>query len=599
MKLTEKQKLAANHKNGPCLVLAVPGAGKTTMLLERIKVLSSEVDPPQILSLTFSRTQALDMKNRFEKENEVKSNFMTIHAFCYLIIRNYYKKTNRELKILESDDLYNKYNLVQKIYFDINGKIMSSEDLKNFFTEVGYMKNSMADTSYLKNSQIKNIEKIYYNYENFKKENSFIDFDDMQVLALKLINENPKLLKSIKNKYKYIQLDEGQDTSLLQFKLIEKIIYPENNLMVVADDDQSIYAFRAAEPDYLLNFKSIFPLAKIITMDENHRSQANIVKVAGDFIRQNQYRYEKNLFTNKKPTNKVHKHKARDSKEEFSYILKNIEKDKTNAILYRNNISALNLVSFLMMENIDFSINNGSGDFFDSKILKDMVNIINFSNDFYNVELFTEIYYMINSYLSREEIEKLNLKPKNYTVFDYLHEYINDEKAYNLLRKEKEFKSLRTMDLDKQIAYIYNKMGYREYIKLFSNKYYEVVINKDLYVESLVNFTKGLKDLDEFYKKIEDFESILNRRKESNIILSTIHKSKGLEYDKVFVIDLVKGEFPILFDFKDKTQRLEEERRMFYVAMTRAREDLHLLSLKYRNNHKVEPSEFFTYVKNK
>lgn len=597
MKLTDKQKLAANHKNGPCLVLAVPGAGKTTMLLERIKVLSSNIDPSNILSLTFSRTQALDMKNRFEKENEAKSNFMTIHAFCYLIIRNYYKKANRELKILESDELYNKYNLVQKIYFDINSKIMSSEDLKNFFTEVGYMKNSMVGTSYLKNSQIKNIEKIYLSYENFKKENSFIDFDDMQVLALKLINEHPKLLKSIKNKYKYIQLDEGQDTSLLQFKLIEKIIYPENNLMVVADDDQSIYSFRAAEPEYLINFKNIFPSAKIITMDENHRSQANIVKVADDFICQNQYRYEKNLFTNKKPTNKVHKYKAYDSKEEFSYILKHFEKDKTNAILYRNNISALNLVSFLMEENIDFSINNGSSDFFDSKILKDMVNIINFSNDFYNIELFSEIYYMINSYLSREEIEKLNLKPINYTVFDYLHEYINDEKAYGLLRKEKEFKNLVSMDLDKKFSYIYNKMGYREYIKMFSNKHYEVVINKDLYVESLVNFARGLSSLDDFYKKIEDFERILNKRKKSNIILSTIHKAKGLEYDKVFVIDLVKGEFPILFDFKDKTLKLEEERRMFYVAMTRAREDLYLITLKYRNNHKVEPSEFFNYVK--
>ena len=597
MKLTDKQKLAANHKNGPCLVLAVPGAGKTTMLLERIKVLSSNIDPSNILSLTFSRTQALDMKNRFEKENEAKSNFLTIHAFCYLIIRNYYKKANRELKILESDELYNKYNLVQKIYFDINSKIMSSEDLKNFFTEVGYMKNSMVGTSYLKNSQIKNIEKIYLNYENFKKENSFIDFDDMQVLALKLINEHPKLLKSIKNKYKYIQLDEGQDTSLLQFKLIEKIIYPENNLMVVADDDQSIYSFRAAEPEYLLNFKNIFPSAKIITMDENHRSQANIVKVAGDFISQNQFRYEKNLFTNKKPTNKVHKYKAYDSKEEFSYILKHFEKDKTNAILYRNNISALNLVSFLMEENIDFSINNGSSDFFDSKILKDMINIINFSNDFYNIELFSEIYYMINSYLSREEIEKLNLKPINYTVFDYLHEYINDEKAYGLLRKEKEFKNLASMDLDKKFSYIYNKMGYREYIKMFSNKHYEVVINKDLYVESLVNFARDLSNLDDFYKKIEDFERILNKRKKSNIILSTIHKAKGLEYDKVFVIDLVKGEFPILFDFKDKTLKLEEERRMFYVAMTRAREDLYLITLKYRNNHKVEPSEFFNYVK--
>jgi len=596
MQLTEKQKQAANHKNGPCLVLAVPGAGKTTMLLERIKMLENQIDPSHILSLTFSKTQALDMKNRFESEGDIKSNFMTIHAFCYLIIRNYYKKTHRKLKILESDNEYNKYNLIQQIYYDINGKVMSSEDLKNFFIEIGYMKNSMADISYLKKSQVKNIEKIYKAYEDFKKQKSYIDFDDMQIIALIILNQNYKLLRLVKNKYKYIQLDEGQDTSLLQFKIIEKIVHPENNLMVVADDDQSIYSFRAAEPDYLLNFKSIYPNAKLITMNENHRSQANIVKAANNFIIQNQKRYTKNLFTSKNATSKVYKKYAKDSKDSFSYILKNIDPNKTNAIVFRNNISALNLISFLMEKDIDFTINNPSIDFFDSKILSDMVNIINFSKDFYNVELFSEIYYMVNTYLSKEEIEKLDLKAINYTVFDYLHEYISDEKAYGLLRKEKEFKNLRTMNLDKQISYIYNKMGYRDYIKMFSNKYYEVVINKDLYVESMINFTKDLKDLNEFYKKIEEFERILNKNNESNIILSTIHKSKGLEYDNVFIIDLVKGEFPLIYDYKNRENCLEEERRMFYVAMTRARDNLHLITLKYRNSHKVEPSDFYTYV---
>lgn len=596
MQLTEKQKQAANHKNGPCLVLAVPGAGKTTMLLERIKMLENQIDPSHILSLTFSKTQALDMKNRFESEGDIKSNFMTIHAFCYLIIRNYYKKTHRKLKILESDNEYNKYNLIQQIYYDINGKVMSSEDLKNFFIEIGYMKNSMADISYLKKSQVKNIEKIYKAYEDFKKQKSYIDFDDMQIIALIILNQNYKLLRLVKNKYKYIQLDEGQDTSLLQFKIIEKIVHPENNLMVVADDDQSIYSFRAAEPDYLLNFKSIYPNAKLITMNENHRSQANIVKAANNFIIQNQKRYNKNLFTSKNATSKVYKKYAKDSKDSFSYILKNIDPNKTNAIVFRNNISALNLISFLMEKDIDFTINNLSIDFFDSKILRDMVNIINFSKDFYNVELFSEIYYMVNTYLSKEEIEKLDLKAINYTVFDYLHEYISDEKAYGLLRKEKEFKNLRTMNLDKQISYIYNKMGYRDYIKMFSSKYYEVVINKDLYVESMINFTKDLKDLNEFYKKIEEFERILNKNNESNIILSTIHKSKGLEYDNVFIIDLVKGEFPLIYDYKNRENCLEEERRMFYVAMTRARDNLHLITLKYRNSHKVEPSDFYTYV---
>ena len=595
MKLTEKQFQAANHINGPCLVLAVPGAGKTTMLLKRINILEKYIDPSHILSLTFSKTQANDMKIRY---NGLKTNFMTIHAFCYLIIRNYYKKKNRRIKILESDDLYNKYNLIKQIYLNINGKIISSEDLDDFFSHVGYMKNSMDDISYLKNSQIKNIEKVYRAYEKFKKENFYIDFDDMQVIALKLLNEDNRLLRSVKSKYKYIQLDEGQDTSLIQFKLLEKIVYPENNLMVVADDDQSIYSFRAANPDYLLNFKKIYPDSKILTMDENHRSQANIVIGSKNFINQNQNRFKKDLYTNHPATTPIRLARLKNSKDAYKYIISHLDSNKKTAILYRNNISSLNMVSFLLKDNRDFSINNGSYDFFDSKILKDIINIISFSEDFDDVELFSNIYYMIKTYLNREDIEKLNQKPINYDIFDYLHEIVDDEKSYNLMRKEKEFKYLRKLNLDKKIAYIYSNMGYRDYIKVFSNKYYEVIINKALYVESLINFTKGLKDLDQFYEKKLIFEKILNKRNDSNLILSTIHKSKGLEYDDVFVIDLIENEFPMLLDMNDNYMRIEEERRMFYVAMTRARSNLYLLSLKNRNGMKVKASIFYEDIKN-
>ncbi|MBP2069569.1 ATP-dependent helicase [Anaerococcus nagyae] len=595
MKLTEKQFQAANHINGPCLVLAVPGAGKTTMLLKRINILEKYIDPSHILSLTFSKTQANDMKIRY---NGLKTNFMTIHAFCYLIIRNYYKKKNRRIKILESDDLYNKYNLIKQIYLDINGKVISSEDLDDFFSYVGYMKNSMDDISYLKNSQIKNIEKVYIAYEKFKKENFYIDFDDMQVIALKLLNEDNRLLRSVKSKYKYIQLDEGQDTSLIQFKILEKIVYPENNLMVVADDDQSIYSFRAANPDYLLNFKKIYPDSKILTMDENHRSQANIVIGSKNFIKQNQNRFKKDLYTNHPATTPIRLARLKNSKDAYKYIISHLDSNKKTAILYRNNISSLNMVSFLLKDNRDFSINNGSYDFFDSKILKDIINIISFSEDFDDVELFSNIYYMIKTYLNREDIEKLNQKPINYDIFDYLHEIVDDEKSYNLMRKEKEFKYLRKLSLDKKIAYIYSNMGYRDYIKVFSNKYYEVIINKALYVESLINFTKGLKDLDQFYEKKLIFEKILNKRNDSNLILSTIHKSKGLEYDDVFVIDLIENEFPMLLDMNDNYMRIEEERRMFYVAMTRARSNLYLLSLKNRNGMKVKASIFYEDIKN-
>lgn len=600
MKLTDKQILAKNHKNGPCMVLAVPGAGKTTMLLERIDELSKEINPEKILSLTFSRTQAMDMKKRFEEKESIdyKTNFMTIHAFCYLVIRNYYKKQNRKLKILESDDSYNKYNLIQKIYFDINNRTMSNEDLKNFFSTVGYMRNSLSDISYLEKSDIKNIEKIYSIYENFKKDNFYIDFDDMQTLAYKLLSEDPRLLRSVKNKYKYIQLDEGQDTSLLQFKILEKIVYPENNLMVVADDDQSIYGFRAANPDYLLNFTNVFKDAKVITMNENHRSSTQIVNVSDSFIKLNKNRYEKNIFTKNPPKNRVNLVCRKDSYDAYKYIINHIEDGKTNAILYRNNISSLNLVSFLMEDEIKFAINSGSYDFFDSIVIKDMEKIIYFSENPNDVEVFSDIYYKIKTYLTKEEVRKLEYKPINSSIFDYLYEIVDDEKAYNLMDKEKQIKHIRKLTIDRKISYIYSYMGYKDYIKMFSSKYNEVIFNKDLYLESIINFTKGLKNIDEFYDRVQAYKNYVNRNKNSNLILSTIHKSKGLEYDNVFVIDLVRNEFPMIVDQDDKENELEEERRIFYVAMTRARKNLHLISLKKRFGSKVEPSPFYLDIKN-
>lgn len=593
MKLTDKQFLAASHKNGPCLVLAVPGAGKTTMLLERIKMLQSHCKSQKILTLTFSKTQAADMKNRYSGP---ETNFMTIHAFCYLIIRNFYKKQRKELKILENDDSYNKYNLIKKLYYQVNGSVISSEDLKNFFTQVGYMRNALLDRSYLDKSNIKNIQRIYDLYEAFKKEKGYIDFDDMQSLALDLLKENPSLLRSVKNHYPYIQVDEGQDTSLLQFKILEKIAYPENNIIIVADDDQSIYSFRAAQPDYLLNIRQTYPDATIITMEENHRSQANIVSVADKFIKNNTKRYEKNIHSQKPKGSKIHTKILRNSKATYKYIMKNIDPTKTNAILYRNNISSLNLISFLMNDGVDFAVNNGSKDFFASKLISDIFDIINFSENFYDVDLFRRIYYKLGIYLTQEELASLDLSPINYTVFDYLKESLDDKRIRLIKAKERDLLRLRKMSLGEKIAHIYHKMGYGSYIKDHSNKYYEVILNKDLYIESMVNFTKNLQNLDEFRKKIEDFEQIVHRRTTANIILSTIHRSKGLEYDQVFVIDLVKNEFPSTMEVEDRQARLAEERRIFYVAMTRARDDLHLLSLKSRNGQKVSPSPFYEEI---
>ena len=594
MNLTNQQNLAANHIDGPILVLAGPGAGKTTMLLHRIRNLSKIIDPAHILTITFSKNQAIDMEERYDGK---ETNFMTIHAFCYLIIRNYLKKNNRSLRLLETDDLYSKYDLIRNIYYRLNNKKITNEDLKEFFKDISYMKNAMLNENYLKNSKVKECVKIYRAYENFKIKNFYIDFDDMQVIALKLIENDKNLLNSIRNKYRYIQVDEGQDTSLIQFRIIEKIASPNNNLMIVADDDQSIYSFRASDISYLLNFKNIYPESKTIILNENHRSGKNIVDISSRFIDKNNFRYKKDLYTNNTFDSNITIKSFKNVYDQYKFIRKNVTTDDKCAILFRNNIQALNIISFFMEDGIDFNLKISDPYFLESKIIEDFFDIIEFSNDFSKTEIFKEVYYKIGTFLSKDDIVKLEFKPINQNIFDfYYSSEIDDYKIDALIKTEKELKHIRNLILSKKISFIYKYLGYKSYISNFSKRYKEEVVNKDLFVESLINFTKDLNDKKEFEDKVNKLNRYINNNN-SNIILSSIHKSKGLEYDKVFVINLNENEFPMIGDGDDYNKNLEEERRVMYVAMTRAKKDLFLLYIKKRSGMNLNPSIFVNEVK--
>lgn len=593
MNLTNQQNLAANHMDGPILVLAGPGAGKTTMLLHRIRNLSKIIDPAHILTITFSKNQAIDMEERYDGK---ETNFMTIHAFCYLIIRNYLKKNNKSLRLLETDDLYSKYDLIRNIYYRLNNKKITNEDLKEFFKDISYMKNAMLNENYLKNSKVKECIKIYRAYENFKIKNFYIDFDDMQVIALKLIENDKNLLNSIRNKYRYIQVDEGQDTSLIQFKIIEKIAAPNNNLMIVADDDQSIYSFRASDISYLLNFKNIYPESKTLILNENHRSGKNIVDISSRFIDKNNFRYKKDLYTNNTFDSNITIKSFKNVYDQYKFIRKNITTDDKCAILFRNNIQALNIISFFMDDGIGFSLKISDPYFLESKIIEDFFDIIEFSNDFSKTEIFKEVYYKIGTFLSKDDIVKLEFKPINQNIFDfYYSSEIDDYKIDALIKTEKELKHIRNLILSKKISFIYKYLGYKSYISNFSKRYKEEVVNKDLFVESLINFTKDLNNKEDFEDKVAKLNKYINSN--SNIILSSIHKSKGLEYDKVFIINLNENEFPMICDGDDYNKKLEEERRVMYVAMTRAKKDLFLLSIKKRSGIILNPSIFVNEVK--
>lgn len=617
MKLTIEQEKAKKHFNGPALVLAVPGAGKTTVLLNRIIYLIEEkkIKPEKILSLTFSKSQAVDMKERFKemaKDMDIRQfpMFSTIHAFSYYIIRYYLKINHRKLTVIEGSNEYNKYNVVRKIFLDINNEYVKDDELEKFFTYYSYIKNSMIDIDKTKEQfKILNFNKIYREYENFKKEHYFIDFDDMVNLCLEILLEDEKLLNFVRNKFLYIQLDEGQDTSFVQMELIKLIAKPQDNLFIVADDDQSIYGFRGANPKILLNIDKEYKNFTNFFIEQNHRSTKDIVKISNKFIKNNNKRFDKNIYTDSNISIPVSLVKCKTIKSQYKYILKTIRKlqeddlNKDIAILYRNNISALALMNYLNKNNIDFHNNLQKNDFLKHKILYDVLDIVAFSENQTSINLFEKIYYKLNAYIRKNSLKPLDTYNPYMNIFDRLLDEpgINDFYMGKYMKLKRDFKKIEKYDIPKALDYIFFELGYGEYIK---NKSYldEDNISLNFLIEVYMSIFEDCKCYEDMIIKIEEIKTInkISLNSNSNITLSTVHQSKGLEYDSVFVIDLVDGEFPMKpqsLDYEERKDEIEEERRLFYVAMTRAKYNLYLIAPTKRNFQECRQSRFYSEIK--
>lgn len=617
MKLTIEQEKTKKHFNGPALVLAVPGAGKTTVLLNRIIYLIKDknINPKKILALTFSKAQATDMKERFlfmAKDIDIKTlpMFSTIHAFSYYIIRYYLKINKQNLTVIEGSTEYNKFNVLRKIFLDVNKEYVKDEELETFFTYYSYIKNSMIDINETKEQfKILNFNKIYIEYEKFKREHHFIDFDDMVNLCLEILLNDEKLLNIIQNKFSYIQLDEGQDTSLVQMELIKLIARPEDNLFIVADDDQSIYGFRGANPKILLDIDSYYPNCAKFFIEENHRSTKDIVKISNKFIKKNISRYDKEIYTNSSISIPVSLVKCKTIKSQYKYILKTINKleedslNKSIAILYRNNISALGLMNYFDSNNIDFHNKLQKNDFLNHKILFDVLDIIAFSENQTSIHLFEKIYYKLNAYIKKNSLKPLNTYNPYMNIFDRLLDEpgINDFYMGKYMKLKRDFKKIEKYDIPKALDYIFFELGYGEYIK---DKSYldEDNISLNFLIEVYMSVFENCKSYEDMVNKIDEIKAINKKSlfSNSNIILSTVHQSKGLEYDTVFVIDLVDGEFPMKassLDYDERREEIEEERRLFYVAMTRAKYNLYLIAPTKRNFQDCRQSRFYTEVK--
>ena len=603
MELSTSQLKAINHINGPALVLAVPGAGKTTMLLHRtMHLIENNINPNRILSITFSKASSLDMQNRFKKlfpNSSYNIKFSTIHAFSYKIIRDYSRISNIQYMLMDGN-AKGKYDILKSIYISINNNIPTEDKLETIISDISYCKNKMYLPKNLHGfkSEIPRFKEIYFQFEKFKEEKNLIDFDDMIIKSIDILKNNINLQNKYLNMYDYVQLDEGQDTSSSQFTLIKYLCKNHNNLFIVADDDQSIYGFRGADPKELFNLKKEYKDLKIYFMENNYRSSKNIVNTSNLFINNNLNRFNKAITTENDFNTPVNIIKVKDNFEEYNFIEEEIKKDKnkTYAILYRNNICGLGLVEYFERNNINFNIRDSKIKFFNHFVIRDIINIIEFSEDLSNINLYENFYYKIKGYISKKHINYLKKHPgKN--LFRILMDYPGLSTRYkeNLSHLIRDFKEIQKSPLDKKINLIMYKLQYDDYLKDSSEKFGNNYKTLSEYAYYLEYIAKNEDNLSSLIGRLKHLENLMKKPNyvESNLTLSTIHSVKGLEYDTVFVIDLVEGMLPSTKAIDDpKKSLLEEERRLFYVAMTRAKNDLFLLFPKKHNSNESEISRF-------
>lgn len=614
--LNPQQKEAVLRIHGPSLLLSVPGGGKTTVIVSRCAnmVLNHKIPPEKILTLTFSKAAAQDMKTRFcdifGKELARNMVFSTIHSFCYSVVRCYVESKNKPMpQILEDGEgQISKNQMLKRIYHEVNNEYISDDRLEDLSNSVSFVKNMLYTEDDIKKLDIgiKNFIDIYNAYEKRKKSEGYIDYDDMLTGTYKLLKRNTGITNMLRERYHYINVDESQDTSLVQHEIIKLVAHPKNNIFMVGDEDQSIYGFRAAFPQALLDFKKTYPDAKILLMERNYRSTKSIVIPANIFIKQNKGRYEKNMYTeNEEGEAVVFKH-VKNRNEQYAYLT-SVLKSESNlsecAVLYRNNISAIPLVDYLEYNNIPFYIRDTNLDFFKHWVVNDVLSFIRLALDPCDIEAFGQIYYKIGAFISREMFEYVaENMGKGKGVMETLLNFPNlPEDTCNAVKYlAGQIETIDYLKPLKAIEFIEKECEYEKYIRRASKEMGYSIDSLNYIIDGLKSIASRVDSFDEFFGRLSILKSAIENsgknRYKNAVVLTTIHSSKGLEFDKVYMIDLVDGQFPSsksISDCKEGNDALmEEEVRLFYVGVTRARKYLELITFSKVNNKPVSVSRF-------
>lgn len=608
MECNKEQKEAIMHRDGPAMVLAGPGAGKTYVITNRVKALIDEygVKPEQILVVTFSKAAAVEMKERFEMltgGRRLPVRFGTFHSVFFQILRLAY---HYEVKDIATPTL--KYRFLEET---LNETGYGVDDKKEFLSdiekEISRVKGEgiEIDCYFSSACSAEIFQKMYRGYQEKLQRHRCLDFDDMVVYTYQLLKEREDIRRRWQAQFRYLLIDEFQDINRLQYETVCMLAEPENNLFIVGDDDQSIYGFRGAKPGIMLSFPKRFPDTKQIVLGVNYRCSDEIMKAAERLIGKNNERYEKHIVANKGKEQPVHMKKCENLPDEAEKIVAQIQMYQKEgiayqemAVLFRTNMQMRLLAGKLMEHGVPFTMRENLPNLFDTWMAKDIMCYLQLALGNRSREKFLKIANRPVRYLSRTAFTESEVS------FDKLRAYYAvknqewmEERIWNF---EYDLKNLASLSPYAAIHFIRKGIGYDEFLKTYAD---ERNVNADDWfdvLDEMQEMARDKKSIPEFLSFVENYGDTLEEirqeqkkqqvKEEPGVSLMTMHASKGLEFPVVFVPTLNEDIVP----YRKAVQEgnLEEERRMLYVAMTRAKTYLHLSFVKERFHKEAEPSPF-------
>ena len=612
VKLNQQQKEAVQSTKGPVLLLAVPGSGKTTVLVTRLgyMIYCRNIPPESILTVTYTVAATKDMSERFAvrfgEDMAKRLEFRTINGICARIIQYYERRIGKTPFELVKDEKATTGMLI-KICQDHGMGYPTESDLKNVRTLITYIKNMMLNEEELQKLEEESdirIAGIYREYCRQMREQKLMDYDDQMLYAYNILRKDPGVLAYFQNRYPYICVDEAQDTSKIQHAIIALLAAGTGNLFMVGDEDQSIYGFRAAYPEALLSFEKKHPGAKVLLMEENFRSNAKIVEAADKFIQKNTLRHEKHMRAAREAGADIREISLKSRKAQYVYLMKAAQECTTGmagmsgseehrgradasvtetAVLYRDNECAIPLIDLLERKNIPYRMRNADLSFFTHRTVLDVQNIIRFAMDPKDTELFMQIYYRLKLFFNKKDALRYAQisQEKDMEVLDAALKYGNLEKYQedNIRNLKRQMVRILNMPGDEAVNQILTYMGYQDYLKKMGMN-----ANK---LETVKLIGSRVESPEKLLERLEELRTIIQEKvsdKDCPFILSTMHASKGLEYDTVYLLDVMDGILPekVLANprtaSKEELETYEEERRLFYVGVTRAKNQLNVFT---------------------